>query len=1064
VPSGIGAAPDVAGGESVKAIVGWSLSFRVLVVGLAVALMAIGVAQLRSTSVDVLPEYSPPYVEIQTEALGLSAAEVEQFVTVPMEALMLSNVAWVETVRSESVPGLSSIVLIFEPGTDLMRARQVVQERLTEAHALPKVSKAPQMIQPLSSASRVMIVSLSSQTISMTDLSVLARWNVRPRLMGVTGVANVAIWGQRERQLQVLVDPARLHTRGVTLDEVIRTTGNALWVSPLSYLKASTPGAGGFIDTPNQRLGIRHVLPIRTPDDLSRVPVEGQPNLRLGDVATVVEDHQPMIGDASTAEGPALLLIVEKLPGQNTLNVSRGVEEALAAMQPGLSGVTIDSSIYRPATFVESAIANLGLTILIALILIAVIIAAFLLQWRIVVISIVAVTFSLIAAALVLHVLGATVNAMVIAGLVVALAVVLDDAIIDVDNAIRRLRERNGGESPPSFRDVLIASVVDVRRSAVYATVVILLVVAPVFVIEGVTGSFLQPFAIAFALAVIVSMIVGLTLTPALASLLLSRAKIRRDEPRMIRALQRGYQALLSRTLKRPAPALIVVGIVAIVGLVAVPQLAASVAPTFQERDLLVDIGGAPGTSQPAMNRIAAQATAELRAIPGVRSVGAHVGRAIMSDQVVNINSGQLWINIDPVADYESTLASVREVLAGYPGLRLAVDTYLTAQAGDIEGDPTNPIAVRLFGPNLGELQKQAESVQAAIANVPGVVSPRVLTSPQEPTVEVEVNLDNAFRYGVKPGDVRRAAATLISGLEVGNLFEEQKVFEVMVVGVPEIRHSLKSIGELLIDTPSGGQVRLDAVADVRIVPSPVKIQRSSISRYMDVVADVEGRSVGAVQADVQRALTGIAFPIEYHPELSTAYAEAQADFQRLLGVIAAAAIAVFLVLQAAFGSWRLAAIALVALPVALVGSVLAAWIFGGELTLGSMIGFLAVLAITARNQLALVGRLQLLERNGMAFGPTLVLRGARERVGPILMTALATGLAFLAIILLGERPGLELLRPMAVVVIGGLITSTLLNLFIVPTLYLGLRASPQSEGVQASIPQAGEPQPAGVQ
>jgi CzcA family heavy metal efflux pump len=1026
--------------------------------------MVLGVAQLRDTPVDVLPEYAPPYVEIQTEALGLSAAEVEDLVTVPIEALLLSNVAWVESIRSESVPGLSSIVLIFEPGTDLMRARQMVQERLPQAHALPNVSKPPQMIQPLSSASRVMIVGMSSSSMPLTDLSVLARWTVRPRLMGVPGVANVAIWGHREKQLQVQVDPARLHARGVTLDEIVRTTGNALWVSPLSYLNASTPGAGGFIDTPNQRLGVRHVLPIRTPGDLAAVPIEGQPRLRIGDVADVVEDHQPMIGDASTGDGQSLLLIVEKLPGENTLDVSRGVEDALVAMQPGLGGVTMDSSIYRPATFVEAAMANLAVTLLVALLLVALVVAAFLLDLRSVVVAIVAVSVSLVAAALILHAVGATVNALVVAGLVVALAVVLDDAVTDVEAAIRRLRERNGDEDAPPVRAVLATAFSEVRGSAAYATIVIALVILPVFVIDGITGAFLRPFAIAFGVAVIASMVVGLTVTPALASLLLGRAKVTADEPRAIRAIQGGYQELLSRTLKRPAPVFIVAGVLAIAGMVTVPQLAASVAPSFTERDLLIDVSGAPGTSQPAMNRIASQAAAELRSIEGVRRVGAHVGRAIMSDQVVNINSGQIWASIDPSADYDATLAAVRGVVAGYPGLRLAVDTYLSGRAGAVERGTTSPVAVRVFGPDLAELVRQGDAVRTTIAAVPVIVSPRVIATPDEPTIEVEVDLDAAFRYGVKPGDVRRAAATLVSGLEVGNLFEDQKVFEVIVIGEPGLRHSLDSLRGMLIDTPGGELVPLDAIAEVRVAPSPVRIDRTSLSRYLDVVADVDGREVGAVQADVQRSLEGMAFPMEYHTELSTAYAEEQAQLQRLLGVILAVTIGILLVLQAAFGSWRLAAVSLVALPVALVGGVFAAYLFGGELTLGSMIGFLAVLAIAARNELALVSRLQLLERNGMPFGPTLVVRGARERIGPILMTAVATGLAFLPILVLGERPGLELLRPMAVVIIGGLITSTLLNLFIVPTLYLDMRATPESEGIEVPVPPAAEPQSAGVQ
>ncbi len=1047
-----------------SSIIGWSLSFRTLVVGLAAGLVVLGGLQLQNAPVDVLPEYTVPYVEVQTEALGLSAAEVEQFVTVPMEALMLNGVAFVDTVRSESVPGLSSIVLLFEPGTDLYRARQLVQERMSHANLLPNVSKPPQMIQPLSSASRVMIVSLASSVMTPTDLSVLARWTIRPRLMGVEGVANVAIWGHRERQLQVLVDPERLHGRGVTLDQVISTTGNALWVSPLSYLRASTPGAGGFIDTPNQRLGIRHVLPIRTPDDLSRVPIDGRPTLRIGDVADVVEDHQPMIGDASTAEGQALMLIIEKLPGEDAVSVTRKVESALAAMQTGLPGVSVDTTVYREATFVESAMANLGLVMLIALLLIAVVVGAFLQEWRAVVIAIVAIAISILAAALVLYLLGASLNALVVAGLVVALAVIVDDVIVDVDNALRRLRERSNDESPVPLADALRASFMEVRGASISATVVVLLVLVPVLALGGIVGTFLVPFALAFIVATLASLVVGLTVTPALATLLLRSAPIERTEPRLIRTLQAWHQRALSRTFTRPAAAYIAVAVLALVALAAIPQFGTSLAPTFRERDMLVEVDAAPGTSQPAMNRIVEQASAELRAIPGIRRVGSHVGRAIMSDQVVNIASGQIWLSMDPAVDYDATLASVRSVVAGYPGLALSVDTYLSDRASDVAPAPAEPVAVRVFGPDLAELGTQAEAVRTAIADIPGISAPRIVTTPVEPTVEVEVDLDAAARHGVKPGDVRRAAATLINGLEVGNLFEDQKVFEVMVVGVPEMRHSLTSIEDLRIDTNNGGQVALKDLASVRIAPALVSIEREGISRYVDIVADVEGRDVAAVLADVDTRLAGITFPMEYHPEVSTAYADAQADVQRLVGVIVAIAIIAFLVLQAAFQSWRLAAISMIALPVTLGGGVIAAYLTGGLLTLGSFVGFLAVLAIAARNTVALVDRLRSLERLGTAPGPSLVLRGTRERLGPIVMTALAVGLACLPILIFGDRPGLELLRPMAVVLVGGLITSTLMSLFFFPTLYLDLTARRAAETVDVTLPKATEPQPAGVQ
>ncbi|HET9221013.1 MAG TPA: efflux RND transporter permease subunit, partial [Roseiflexaceae bacterium] len=344
----------------IRRIVGQSLKLRFLVVVIAAATMFFGLTQLLNTPVDILPEFAPPLVEVQTEALGLSAAEVEDLVTVPMEEL-LNGLPWLQTMRSESIPGLSSIVLVFEPGTDLMRARALVGERLTQAHGLPtkNVSKPPAMLQPLSSSSRVMMIGLTSDQLTPIQMSVLSRWTIRPRLMGVPGVANVTIWGNRQRQLQVQVDPEQLHARGLTVEQIIRSAGNAMWVSPLSFLNASMPGVtGGFIDTPQQRLGVRHIMPISSPDDLARVVVEGS-DLRLGDVARVVEDHQPLIGDAVVNDGQGLILVIEKLPGANTMEVTRGVEEALAALQLGLPGLNIDSTIFRPASFIDLALGNI---------------------------------------------------------------------------------------------------------------------------------------------------------------------------------------------------------------------------------------------------------------------------------------------------------------------------------------------------------------------------------------------------------------------------------------------------------------------------------------------------------------------------------------------------------------------------------------------------------------------------------------------------------------------------------------------------------------------------------
>src|SRR5688572_19043392 len=424
----------------IRQIVESSLRLRVLLIAAAAVIMVVGVGELRRMPVDVLPEFAPPYVEIQTEALGLSAQEVEDLVTLNVEELV-AGVPWLKTMRSQSVPGMSSVIMIFEPGTNIWRARQMVQERLTLAYALPNASKPPQMIQPLSATSRVAMIGLSSKTVSLIDLSVLTRWTIKPKLMGVQGVANVAVWGDRDRQLQVQIDPERLRARGVTQSQIIHSTGNALWISPLTFLEASFPGTGGWIDGPQQRLEVRHVLPLSRPEDLAKVMVEGT-SLRLGDVATVVEGHPPLIGDAVLPDGAGLLLVVEKLPGANTLDVARRVDAALAEMRPGLPGVEVDAGIFRAASFIEMSFANLRTALIVAAVLAALVLGVLLYDVRAAVISLVVIPLALVVATALAAVAGATLNTMVLAGLVIALVVVVDDAIGGVDAMLRRVGRR----------------------------------------------------------------------------------------------------------------------------------------------------------------------------------------------------------------------------------------------------------------------------------------------------------------------------------------------------------------------------------------------------------------------------------------------------------------------------------------------------------------------------------------------------------------------------------------------------------------------------------------------
>jgi Cu/Ag efflux pump CusA len=509
----------------IGAIVRSSLRFRLLVLGIAAGIMIVGISQLRDAPTDVLPEFTPPYVEVQTEALGLSAQEVEQLITVPLEADLLNGVEGIDTLRSSSVPGLSSIVMVFEPGTDIYKARQLVQEPLTQAHALPHVSKAPTMLQPLSSSSRVMMIALSSDELSPIQKSVIARWTMRPRLMGVPGVANVSIFGMRDQQLQVQVDPRTLRDKNVTLKQVIATAGNAQVASPVSYLEGSTPGTGGFIETPQQRLQVRNVFDnIATPAELGRVPIEGTGGrLRLTDVANVVEDHQPLIGDAVVNDKDGLMLVVEKFPGANTLEVTKDVEDALEKLQPGLSGLRADTSVFRPASFIEDAIDNLTLAIVIAAVLLSLLLAAFLFQWRTVLIALITIPVSLVAAALVLDAMGESFNAISFAGLAVALAVVIDDAVVGVENVARRLRQQREAGGDVSVMQVVTDATQEVRSPMGYATLIVLLAIVPVAVMEGRPGAFFEPMALAYALAAVAAMVVALTLTPALSLLLFSR-------------------------------------------------------------------------------------------------------------------------------------------------------------------------------------------------------------------------------------------------------------------------------------------------------------------------------------------------------------------------------------------------------------------------------------------------------------------------------------------------------------------------------------------------------------
>lgn len=1032
-----------------RSIAGTSIHYRFLVVTIAVALIAFGITQLNEMPVDMLPEFSPPYVEIQTEALGLSAEEVEQMITVPMEQDLLAGVAWLDVIRSESVPGLSSVVVYFEPGTDIYRARQMVTERMSQAAVgLPHVSKPPTMIQPLSSQSRFMIVGLSSEELSLMEMSVLARWTIAPQLMGVPGVAHVAIWGNRDRQIQVLVDPEQLQEKGVTLNQVVETTGNSLWVSPLSFLEASTPGTGGFIDTPNQRLNVWHVLPISSADELAKIPVEGT-SLVLGDVAQVVEDHPLLIGDGVVNENANLLLVIEKLPGVNTLEVTRNLESELAALQLGMPGMEFDATLFRPASYLEMAIANLTRTLVIAAVLVVFVLGLFLYGWRTALISLAAIFVSVFAALFILYLRGETFNVMILAGLIVALGIVIDDAIVDVERIVQRLRQnqQEGGLRPTA--GVISEAVGETRSTLFFAALITLLLVLPAFFIGGIEGGLYQPMAISYILAVLSAMVVAMIVTPALSMILLGKKDLEVRQSALIASLQGRYERSLVKTIGSQwlvNIAIVVLGAAAILTLPFLKQDRSL--PTLKEPYLVVRFESAPGTSQTEMNRIVSRVSNELREIAGVFSVAAQIGRAEFGDKVVNINSSELIVGIDPQAGYDAAVTAVEEVINGYPGLDHEVLTYGQQVLSQTQNNASHDMTVRLFGDDHRVLRTEADKLRASLAEVSGVQNPRVILPVDEPTLEIEVDLNSAQRYGVKPGDVRRSAAILLSGIHAGSLFEDQKIYDVTVWGTPETRGSLSDIQNLMIDTPDGSQVRLGNVAKVSVVSSPTVIHHEAASAYLDIVFNIDGQNTSAVTRNVNAMLQSHPFPLEYHARVVRDLAARQAAFQQIMMAGIVALLGVLLLLQAAFRSWRLALVTLGTLPAALAGGVMANFVGNnGVLALALIAGCLSIAGIVLRNSIMLFGHYQRLEEEGgMPFGPELVARGARERLSPTLITVLASGFALLPFVLLGNIPGHEIVRPIAVVIIGGLVTSTWLNLFAMPVLYLRFGASRETD------------------
>lgn len=1020
-----------------------SLELRLLVIILAIVLIVVGIRSSRSVPLDVFPEFAPPLVEIQTEAPGISTEDVESLITVPIENAV-NGVPFVQTVRSKSVLGLSSVRMIFEPGTDLLVARQLVQERLALVQtSLPMVSKPPVILPPLSSLSRCLKIGLWSDTQNQMQMTTLTKWTIRPRLMGIAGVANVAVWGEKDPQLQVVVDPIRLNNHGLTLDSLLQTVREATAV-----------GSGGFVDTPNQRLALRHIPAVYSPEQLGEVPIRslntmsgpkrnganivatnGSP-LRIRDVAEVKFDYAPPIGDAIINNRPGLLLIVEKQPWANTLDVTRNVEKAMSDLKPAMGEVQYDTTIFRPATFIERSLENLSHSMLVGCVLVIVVLVLFLFDWRCALISATAIPLSLIAAMLVLYYRGGTINTMVLAGLVIALGEVVDDAIIDVENIMRRLRLNATQTQPRSAFAVVFDASMEVRSAVVYATIIVILAFLPVFFLTGLAGAFFKPLAASYILAISASLLVALTVTPAMSMFLLpiSAIKRHRDGPLVV-FFKHMYRTLLQTAIRFRWATFAIATIIFVFVAGTITQLGEQLMPKFRETDFLMHWVEKPGIGIQAMDRITMRASEELMAVDGVLNFGSHIGRATVADEVVGPNFTELWISIDDQKDYDKTVAQVQEIVDGYPGLYRDLLTYLTERIKEVLTGTSASIVVRVFGPDMEELRSTANLVAAQMKPIEGVTTLKVEPQVLVPQISVQLRPEAASQFNLTPGTLMRSVTTLVNGMQVGEIYKDQNIFGVIVRGDSSLHSDLHTLNELMLDIPEGGQVPLGEVADLSIVPAPNEIKREAASRRIDVTCNVDGRDLASVAIEIERAvLANVPFKVGYHPEFLGEYAEAKASRNRILLLTLASICAIAVILYIDFQSWKIVGIIICTLPLALLGGVIGVHASGGILSLGSLVGFVTVLGIAARNSIMLLSHYRhLVIAEGVSEHIELVMRGAEERLAPIMMTALTTGLALIPLVVTGEIPGQEIEYPLGLVILSGLVTATVVNLILLP-------------------------------
>lgn len=1015
-------------------LIGFAIRFRGIVIALSCLLLVYGAYAISRANYDVFPEFAPPQVGIQTEAPGLTPEQVEILVTRPIENA-INGAAGVQTLRSTSIQGLSIVTVFFDPSGDIYRDRQVVAERLAvAAQQLPQGVQAPAMTPLTSSTSTALVIGLTSEKRSLMELRTVADWTIRQRLLSVPGVAKVVVFGGDLRSIQVQVHPVRLLQYNLGLNDVLNAARRATGVR-----------GAGFIDTWNQRLVFQTEGQSLTADDIARTVLvsSGAASVTLANVADVVEASEPPIGGASIQGKPGVIINVSAQYGANTVEVTKAVEAALRDMRPGLAadGIVLDTSIFRPVNFIDVATANIGQSLLLGAVLVMVVLFLFLFDWRTAAISCSAIPLSLVAAAAVLERLGVTLNTMTLGGLAISIGVVVDDAVVDVENIVRRLRENSRLPEPRSIARVVRDACLEVRGAVLYATFAVILVVLPIVTLPGVAGRLFAPLALSYALAVLASLVVALTVAPALSMALLSGRRIAAQDPPLVRWARRGYEALLRGIAGSPRTVIAAAALLTAAGCAVLPLFSGSFIPELREGHFTVHMSAVPGTSIEQSLAVGERVAETLRRLPLVRSVGQRVGRAEKAEDTWGTHYSEFEVDLTARTgdEMEQAEADIHRALSQFVGVNFSAKTFLAERIEETLSGFSGQVAVSIFGDDLDVLDREAQAVAHVLAAVPSAADVQIASPPGMPQLTIRLRKPDLERWGFDAVDVLELVRAAYQGDIVGQAYQGSQVFDVIGILDRESRSGIAAVGDLPLRSPGGAFVTLKQVADIYQAPGRYQVLHEGAQRVQTVVANVAGNDVASF---VSAAKAALASRLDAAPGTRLQFSgtvEAQAQTRRDLVINSAImGIGIVLLMSIVARNWRNVALILANLPFALVGGLLAVFATGAQLSLGGMVGFVTLFGVTLRNSILMIAHYEhLVEVEGATWNLNTAIRGAADRLTPILMTSIVTGLGVLPLAIGMNDPGREVEGPMAVVILGGLISSMALNLIVLPTLAL---------------------------